>query len=467
MENLLPIILFSTPFAVLTVTFIYFKRLKRLFLSRLITNRMGDGYIYSSLVTEKICDYVLRAKKSKRQNFIKSLIKNDIKVFNKQIEDANIRVYTDICRGKKIRTNIKDELYLLILAKYYLKENRYDDSLKVLQKINLKKLNSKQSIYFRFLMAQISLFEGDLQIASEDLNIVLKFFKKKKMLIEEAETYFVLGTIYRISGVYDTADFMLRASLEIYEYIGLCQCQAEVLGTLGLLMSVQNRFEEAESYYQKALTKANNTKPLKEFILLQQAMLNLLQKANKKALKIAKEVLQTTQDNIVMASACDILSRINLNEKKYSSSVKYAAKAADIFFRHRNYASSFESMYLKAIALSEDLKLNKSEETLRWLIEQDRKHKSCFQIASAQTLLGIVLLKKGENQRAKAVFNQALSKELCNNRNIGVAIDYANLAIVEKAQGNMIEANIKLQKAIELAKDTDNELLNILKNMID
>ena len=76
MENLLPIILFSTPFAVLTVTFIYFKRLKRLFLSRLITNRMGDGYIYSSLVTEKICDYVLRAKKSKRQNFIKSLIKN-------------------------------------------------------------------------------------------------------------------------------------------------------------------------------------------------------------------------------------------------------------------------------------------------------------------------------------------------------------------------------------------------------
>ena len=53
------------------------------------------------------------------------------------------------------------------------------------------------------------------------------------MLFEEAETYFSLGTIYRISGIYDTAELMYRTALNIYADLFSNKCEAETLGTLG------------------------------------------------------------------------------------------------------------------------------------------------------------------------------------------------------------------------------------------
>ena len=124
-------------------------------------------------------------------------------------------------------------------------------------------------------------------------------------------------------------------------------------------------------------------------------------------------------------------------------------------------------MYLRASALSYIGKLDESEKVLRELIEKEKTHKSCFHIAGAYTLLGLVLLKKNEPERAKAFFNQALSKELCNDRKSGVAIDYANLAVVEKLQGNNDEAYKNLQKAIAQAEDIDVKLVEKIKTMLN
>ena len=76
-------------------------------------------------------------------------------------------------------------------------------------------------------------------------------------------------------------------------------------------------------------------------------------------------------------------------------------------------------------------------------------------------------MKKNEPDRAKAIFNQALSKELCNNRKTGVAIDYANLALVEKQQGHNSEAQENLKKALNLVEDVDSDLINKIKTILD
>ena len=468
MENLVFVIIFIVSFMAICLMFFYMKKLQKLFFARLITKRLANGYICNSLVVEDVCKYIMSCKKNKRNKILKALSEGNLNLFYRQIDNRSINSKINLCAKKSTYPEkTKDTVYLLTLAKRYIKENAQNKALEILQKLKVKKTSQKQQAYYRYLMAQISLFEGDLLLASEDLNIVLKVFKRKKMFLEEAEAYFILGTIYRISGVYDTADFMLRASQEIYAYIGSQKGEAEAFGTLGLLMSAQERFDEAQDYFQKALDKSSNDKTLNGFISSQQAMLELVKGDIKKAQKIANNILKSAKNDCVKATVWDILSHIKLNEKKYNSAVKYAQAADEIFSKHKNYPASFESMYIKASALAYTGKLDEGEKVLRDLIEKEKTHKSCFHIAGAYTLLGLVLLKKNEPERAKAIFNQALSKELCNNRKTGVAIDYANLAIVEKMQGNNELAYENLQKALTQIKDIDEHLTKKIKDILD
>jgi tetratricopeptide (TPR) repeat protein len=313
----------------------------------------------------------------------------------------------------------------------------------------------------------MSAYEGDMLPASEDLNTSIAFFKKKNMYFEEAEAYYLLGNIHRISGIYDTAEFMLRTSLKIYSCIESAKGQAEVLGTLGLLMCVQNRFEEAYDYYNKAYKTAQGYRNLQEFIVVQQTMLDFLKNDKKQAVKRADKILKSTNNKIVKASILDILSRISISEKKYIKAAKYSFESSQEFFTNKNYPAGLEAYYLYASALFEGGKFNESEQVLRDLIKKEKQHPGCFHIANAYTLLGLVLLKNKEFDRAKAIFNQSLSKEFYNNRKTGVAIDYANLAVVEKSLGNNDESVKNIEKALSQIAGIDDELYNKIKAMLD
>jgi tetratricopeptide (TPR) repeat protein len=111
--------------------------------------------------------------------------------------------------------------------------------------------------------------------------------------------------------------------------------------------------------------------------------------------------------------------------------------------------------------------VNVAETCLRKIIDQEKSHKSCFHIANAYTLLGLLLLKKNDVKGAKTVFSQSLNLELYNERNIGVAIDYTNLAIVEQKSGNIEKAKDNINIALEYAKDVDRELYENIKNLLN
>ena len=463
----LPIIFLSVVFILTFLVVVHStKKIRSIFLKKLINKSLCNKPIYCSLLVDNICLYILKSNKKRKNKIINALIKNDFTSAFEQISDKKISNSLRLIDGKKVEES-NDILHYLLRAKYYLKTNNQDKAGKILQKISGKKMSPAQKMYLRYLLAQVAVFEGDMLTATEDLSTVLRFFKKKKMCFEEAEAYFLLGTIYRISGLFDTSEFMLRTSCEIYSQLNSTRGEAESLGTLGLLMSVQKRFDEAKDYYSKALEKAKNHKNLQEFIILQQIMTEFLKGDLKTANKEANTLLKKAKNNMVKASANDILSRISLAEKKYSVAVKYAKESAHKFLVNKNYPAFFESSYIYASALFENGKLAESESVLRDLIEKEKKYSCCYHIANVYTLLGLVLLKNKQYDRAKAVFNQALSKEFYNDRKVGIAIDYANLAIVEKNQGNTEEAFNNIQKALAQVKDIDDELYNKIKSLID
>lgn len=467
MENLPLIFLLSVVFTSIYLMFFYIKKLKFNFLQKLVSKNFINKHVYCSLIIDDICNYILKLKKRKYIEALQFLSKGNITGFYNQLCDKSIKSKIDICNQKTSKDTSKDFVYLLALAKLYIKNNDYDKALNILQNINIKNLSIKQKAYIKYILSLISIYEGDLMLASNDLNTSLKFFKKNNMTIEEAETYFMLGTIYRVSGIYDTSEFMLRASLDLYNRIGSDKGEAETLGTIGLLMSAQNRFEEARDYLKKALKKSSKNKTLKEFILSQQAMLEMVVGNYKIATSLANKTLKKNTNNIAKANSYDVLSRVALNEKKYILSAKYASKSFELFFKNKNYSAAFESLYVKAFALSKAKKTIESEKTLRYLIDIEKNYKHCFHIAGAYTLLGLVLLNTNQQDRAKAMFNQALSKELCNNRKVGVAIDYANLALIEKQLGNNDEARTNLQKALGLVDEQEEEIINKIKTILD
>jgi tetratricopeptide (TPR) repeat protein len=252
-------------------------------------------------------------------------------------------------------------------------------------------------------------------------------------------------------------------------FLGCYNKEVEVLGTLGLLMAIQKRFSEAIKYYKAAeeILENKNKSELLCYILGQQSILDLIQKNYSAAENIAIKALEHAFTGKTKAFALEVLCRIAFAKQKWKKTVQYAKDASKLYFNDRNYSSYFECEYLIAEANSNLGHVNVAETCLRKIIDQEKSHKSCFHIANAYTLLGLLLLKKNDVKGAKTVFSQSLNLELYNERNIGVAIDYTNLAIVEQKSGNIEKAKDNINIALKYAKDVDRELYENIKNLLN
>lgn len=443
--------------------------MKERFLQRIVAKKiMGKG-VFSTLAICRLSRYILKQPFPLRQSLLKNINENDFESLSKAVEEQKVRACLDLMLGKRPKGQINDNLYNLMLADYNVKRQNIDKAVAVLQNLANSELTKKEQAYKMLLTSKIALFEGDLQIAVDDAGRALKAFQKADLLLEEAEAYFILGTIYRVSGVFDAADFMLRAALKLFGFAGFPKAEAEVLGTLGLLMSVQKRFEEAEDYLlrSKEVFKTAGDGLGQRFIECQQAMLDLLKGNALKAEKAAKEILKGRPEPEIAALSSDIAARALFFSKKWKQVLPFAKTAAEQYLAQKNFAAAFECRYIQAESLVNQNNLDEAELVLRELIRKESHHKTCFHIANAHTLLGLVFLQKNDIPRAKAIFNQALSQELHDERLSGIAIDYANLAVVERRCGNLEASHKNLEMALSYAKGSDEELYSQIKSALD
>lgn len=358
------------------------------------------------------------------------------------------------------------------------KNNRKDlaQELKSITGRSRKKIlygNEKAQLAARLLHeARENLAEGDLLTASEKTSQAAKIFNKLNYIFEEAEAYLQMGTIYRVSAVYDVADFMLRTARKIFAYLGARPKEAEALGTLGMLMTAQKRFDEAFAFFEQAeiLCAENGQVTGQAEIINQKALSHLLQgnlkKAKKESTRAFKE--HAGQDNVQgQAFSLEISAYISRAENNFNAVYKTAGRAARLHKDCGNRPAHLDMLFLRAEALFENGDYTKAEKILRGLIKEDQKCRSCFQVANSYNLLGLIYLMQHDLARAKTLFAQSLNCEIKNERTLGALIDYANMANVESKSGNAGQACKYLNLAIDFARNLEeDELLEILESRL-
>lgn len=326
-----------------------------------------------------------------------------------------------------------------------------------------------------YYQAQKNLEQGGMLEASLLSNEAAKLFMKQKAFFEAAQAYLQVATVYRIAAVYDTAQFILTTALDIFRKIGYTLGEAEVLGNLGMLMAVQNRFEEAEDYYRHALElnrEAGSDKAAAE-ILNQQGLLLVTQKKWEDAHCKTQEALEEhirLRNRQGQAFSWDILSYIYQAERAYDQLIESTQNALSLYGKNKNISARLEMMYMQAsayFALNED---QKSEKLLRQIIDLTQKNESCFHIANAYSLLGLIFLHQKDMKRAKGLFTQAVGFEERNERFSGAAADYANIALIENKCGQTEQAEKTLQLAIDYAgsfgeSDLESELKGLYQEL--
>jgi len=321
-----------------------------------------------------------------------------------------------------------------------------------------------------FLTAAFALEESDLMAASEDCAKASVLFRKEKAFYEVAETYLLMGTIYRISALYDVAHMMFRNAADIFGQLGADHRKAEALGNLGMLTAAQDLFEDAETYFKDAenIYTSLNRKLSRSEIINQRALTFLAAGTPKKAAALIKQARfkgRGAQYNAFAGLNYELESRTLTAQKKWKQAQNAAETALEFYKKTNNLPGQLETLMLQAQAFFEMQNLKKSETLARQAVKLAEKQSSCFHIANAFSLLGLIFLQQGDLSRAKTFFMQSLSQETRNNRRSGMAIDCANLSLLEKLSGHSDEADNFAQKALEYAQTYgEDELCRLLTN---
>ncbi len=315
-----------------------------------------------------------------------------------------------------------------------------------------------------YLRAASALFDGDLQSAADLAADAIRRFRKLDFVYEEARAYLLSGTIFRVSAVTDTAEFMLRNAARLFAGICAYADRAEALASLGMLMVMQERFEEALEYFsdaQKLFSAAEDENGEAE-IINQQALTALIRGDYTMAEKLAAKAytaFRRLENPRGAALSLDIGSQTAAAQNNWKKAGTKARAAQKLYRQTGNRPAELETALMTARARLENGRPAEAEKILRQIIERHQKQPCCFHIANAYNLLGIIYLRQGDLRRAEGLFRQSLSSELQNERWSGAAIDYANIALTAYRRGHKDCGDQNRALALQYAQDAGAEKL--------
>ena len=476
MKYLIYISIFIIVFSSFFFSIWYFLKLKRDIMFKILTRHLlkiqsykGKEFFFSTygirnLIKCKILPIILSEDIKNTQKFLNK--KNNF--YAKAVFNAFINPSKAIADFEKLtKKNPQNDLFKAELAKLYFINGQLDAAENITEKINNKSCNYAKAVKY-YINSIIATSVGDMLSTSQEASLALKLFEKEKAFFEMAQVYLQMGTIYRVSATNDIAQCMFEAAKSIFEKMNLNIPQAIALANLGMLLVAQNRYEEAENYFFQAQELNSKTQNLciKAEILNQQALMKTTQKNYKEAEKLvldAQKIHRKIKNKNGEALSWDILSYINFGKKKYAKTIETTQNAIDIYKNVNNISAIQEMLFMQANAYFETDNHEIAEKILRQIINLADEHKSCFHTANAYNLLGLIFLQKNNLSKAKSFFQQAVQREERNNRWNGAAVDYANLALIEKKCGNSEQAEAILETAIEYARNSGDE--NLIKQI--
>lgn len=467
------IIIFSAIGVSLFLWLSYFRRLKRDMLFKLAARQLAagltggeNGFFFS---TPGLREILRRLMRQKNHRAISQLLAGQTAAAEQFLKKkkaayplAALKAFISPCRAEKDFVRLcadfpDNDLYRAELAKVYFMGGQNGKATETAERIS-EKSGCRYARAIKYYLQSLETTQaGEMQEASQYASAAVKIFNREKAFFESGTVYLQLGTIYRVSAVSDVAQTMFESAAEIFRKMKIPAAEAEALGNLGMLTAAQNRFEEAESYFEQALKlnlEANRKRGQAE-ILNQQALLEIMQQKHTAARKLAQKALKLhAQEKNCQGQAFswDILSYINLAQKKYDDLLASTGKALQLYDPQKNLSAVLEMTYTQASAYFAKGGSNKAENLLRQIIRTAAERDSCFHVANAYNLLGLIFLQKKDFKRAKGLFQQAVSFEERNDRLNCAAVDYANIALIEQKCGNLSQARKTLQLALDYAE---------------
>ncbi|MBR2034248.1 MAG: tetratricopeptide repeat protein [Alphaproteobacteria bacterium] len=415
---------------------------------------------YSSSVIQSISQQLSKLHRSKILHILNTLNQSNIPLLSAL--DKQTVQNINLILGKR-----KKALYHVQKAELALLNFDYEKLEKLLN--NNLPLSKEETIRINYLKAHLHLKEGDLETASVLASSAAACFHKIGYLYEEALCFMLNSNIYRACGIIDTSQLMLQTALKIFKNLKAISKQAECYGMLGMLMITDNRFSEADSYFNNALSLFQNQNDPNGYasIINQQSLCALISHNFNRAIKLAKKAKQIysqQQNPQGLAFSYDILAQSSFAANSPNTALTYSRKAAELYQQNKNFSAYLEMLQLQSQIFIAKTNFSDSEKILRNIISLANSQNSCFHVANAYNLLGIIYLKQKDYQRAEGIFQQALQAELHNERWCGAAIDYANIAITSLNRGNIQQSKKYWQMALRYAEQScDNQLLELLQ----
>ena len=349
-------------------------------------------------------------------------------------------------------------------------EGRLAEMSQKLETVNAEKFNRSLKGVYLLLGAWDSLYGGDLLSASEQASRAVRLFVRSRDYYEEAQAHLLLGTIYRVSAVSDTSRFMLQTAQKLFHHLEAFREEATAWGNLGMLKVMDCLWEEASADFSSALKIYEQAEDIRgqAEIINQQALSALICKDFKTARSTAGEALKKHRklsNRQGEAFSTEILSRIAQEEENWPAAAELAAAAAGLYDLENNVPAWLETSMIEADALWRQGKEQDAEKVLRQMLEKHHDDAGCYNMGNIYNFLGLIYLQRNDLSRAKGFFQQSLDCEMSASRNRGAAIDYANLAEVDRRRGLTVQALETLQKACEYAEAAGDEaLISLLRH---
>ena len=437
---------------------------------------------FSEYIVLKIADIIHKAPRNKQEELLKEINSGKHEKIVEYITTLNptlAYIYTahfDIKAAKEqLEKHIKEQksaLALIGLGLIYAQDFNFIKLRSVVESLKTVKKDKLQKALSYILEAKTDIYDSDMLSASSKTMKSLKIFKKKNLFYQEADAYFILGEIYRISAVFDVSQMMFDAADKIYASVEDVLRQSVVKSAKAMLFTAQERFTEATDLFAEAekIFKQNKLPVKQAEVLNQQALIHILQKKYAKALKIAEQALKihTQHQNMRgQAYSYELLATISYNKKDYLKAVKFSQNAQPLYFETDNYSAYEDAAFIEAQSYFALQDYEKTEKICRKIISIYEKKSTCFHIANIYSLLGLIYIRLNDFKRAGTLFKKALDLEQSNERYSCVATDYANLALIDKKLGNKEQALQNLQAALESAqKHQDENLCQIISKQI-
>lgn len=366
---------------------------------------------------------------------------------------------------KLLKKNPDSSMIAASLAEIYSNLGEHDKAQLAINRIVPKKAPAYvQGVYWLYQSREAAQ-NGDMLTATQTCGKAVYCFNRCRAYTEEAQAYLWQGTLYRICFVEDVANFMLETARKIFALTGYKAGEAEAAANLGMLMTAQERFEEAEALFDDALqiARLSERKNIEAEIINQTALMKIVSgayTAAEKHLRQAAKIHSEEQNHIGLAFSYELRANLYLKQQNYDKTFRFAQKAAKLYNRSENRSAYLESLYLMAQACFAKQQTKEAETFLRQIIKLGRQNAGSFHIANAFSLLGLIYLQQGEFLRAKGLFQQSLEQEQKNDRCSGIAADYANIALIELRSGHKNEALKNMRAAAEYAEAAEDETLS-------